>query len=78
MPAAVGKIGRTMSVKPASKAAAPDFDIQHDDEFEDFQVKGCSISESTRTGVEWIGDWDDDIVEDFATVLQEQRALLNS
>jgi hypothetical protein len=67
-----------MSVKPAPKVATPDFDIQHDDEFEDFQVKGCLISESTRTGVEWIGDWDDDIVEDFATVLQEQRALLNA
>jgi hypothetical protein len=67
-----------MSVKPAPKAAAPEFDIQHDGEFEHFQVKGCLISESTRTGIEWIGDWDDDIVEDFATVLQEQRALLNA
>ena len=52
-----------------------EFDIQHDDEFEDFKVNMPKTSESNQQG-EWLDDWDDDIVENFTAMLAEQRKLI--
>lgn len=51
-----------------------EFDIQHDDEFEDFQSRSTDTVETTQHG-EWLDDWDDDIVENFTEILAEQRKL---
>lgn len=53
-----------------------EFDIQHDDEFEDFRSPCPNTSESQQHG-EWLDDWDDDIVEDFSKILAEQRKLIH-
>ena len=53
-----------------------ELDIQHDDEFEDFQVK-YTQTETNKKQNEWNDDWDDDNVENFAAVLKEQRSQLN-
>jgi hypothetical protein len=54
-----------------------EFDIQHDDEFEDFQVKSGVVSDADKArGADLLDDWDDDVVEDFSAILQEQRARL--
>ena len=53
-----------------------ELDIQHDDEFEDFQVKYTGTNSNEKRG-EWNDDWDDDNVENFAAILAEQRAQLH-
>jgi hypothetical protein len=51
-----------------------EFDIQHDDEFEDFQVKAGVVPEADKAhGADRLDEWDDDVVEDFSVILQEQR-----
>lgn len=52
-----------------------EFDIQHDDEFEDFKST-CPKTVETNEHGEWLDDWDDDIVEDFTAILAEQRKLI--
>lgn len=52
----------------------PEIDIQHDDEFEEFQV-GFQDSNLISKGYhEWM-DWDDDITENFSQILKQQREL---
>ena len=52
----------------------PEIDIQHDDEFEEFQV-GFQDSNLISKGYhEWM-DWDDDITENFSQILRQQREL---
>ncbi|KAK8885372.1 hypothetical protein M9Y10_040820 [Tritrichomonas musculus] len=58
--------------KEAEAEQNQEFDIQHDDEFEDFQSRCPQTVETTQHG-EWRDDWDDDIVEDFTAILAEQR-----
>jgi hypothetical protein len=54
-----------------------EFDIQHDDEFEDFQVKFGVVPDADKArGADLLDDWDDDVIEDFSAILQEQRARL--
>ena len=63
-----------MSQNPAQTSTeTQDFDIQHDDEFEDFKINYKPVTD--RTG-EYTGDWDDDVVEEFATILKNQREML--
>jgi hypothetical protein len=68
-----------MTGEPSPAVSTPaqtqEFDIQHDDEFEDFHV---SIPPPSDSGprLDLAGDWDDDVVEDFSAILQEQRSLL--
>lgn len=50
-----------------------EIDILHDDEFEDFQIKYNTTKSNEREG-EWNDDWDDDNVENFASILREQRS----
>ena len=57
--------------KPQITTEQQEFDIQHDDEFEDFKVKYTPIGD--RTG-EQMDDWDDDVLEDLTKILQEQRS----
>ncbi|OHT05142.1 hypothetical protein TRFO_27274 [Tritrichomonas foetus] len=67
-----------MSEQPAhtpENEQIQEFDIQHDDEFEDFKVKCPKAVEAQQNG-EWLDDWDDDIVEDFTAILTEQRKLI--
>ena len=52
-----------------------EFDIQHDDEFEDFQSRSSNTVETTKHG-EWLDDWDDDIVEDYSAIVAEQHRLI--
>jgi hypothetical protein len=79
------QIGRFLSslcmAEPASAPPAPaattrpEFDIQHDDEFEDFQVKSGVVSDADKArGADLLDDWDDDVLEDFSVILQEQRS----
>jgi hypothetical protein len=63
---------------PASSGPAQtqDFDIQHDDEFEDFHVSIPAPSDAAPR-LDLAGDWDDDVVEDFSQILQQQRSSLH-
>jgi hypothetical protein len=65
------------TASPATPAPeqTQDFDIQHDDEFEDFRVSIPPPSDAAPR-FDLAGDWDDDVVEDFSAILQEQRSLL--
>jgi hypothetical protein len=56
---------------------AQEFDIQHDDEFEDFKVRYEKVADKPRQG-DVLDDWDDDVVENFAEVLRQQRSLIQS
>jgi hypothetical protein len=82
---AIQMAAQTPPPAPAAPAPAPaapvakarqEFDIQHDDEFEDFQVKTGVVSDKNRAS-DLLDDWDDDVVEDFSAILQEQRARLS-
>jgi hypothetical protein len=70
----------TAPAAPATAATAParpEFDIQHDDEFEDFKVKPGLVSAPEKgRSADLLDDWDDDVVEDFSAILREQRARL--
>lgn len=54
-----------------------EFDIQHDDEFEDFKVE-MKINQGAHATqqVDYLDDWDDDVVENFTEILNEQRRLI--
>jgi hypothetical protein len=64
---------------PSPAAQAPkaplEFDIQHDDEFEDFPVKS-DVASDKPTDEDLLGDWDDDVVDDFSKILAAQREQL--
>ena len=54
-----------------------DFDIQHDDEFEDFKVGfGVKPEITNAQQGDYLDDWDDDVVENFTEILKEQRKLV--
>ncbi|KAH0792127.1 hypothetical protein GPJ56_003926 [Histomonas meleagridis] len=54
-----------------------DFDTQHDDEFEDFKVGfGVKPEITNAQQGDYLDDWDDDVVENFTEILNEQRRLL--
>jgi len=61
----------------SSNPANTDIDIQHDDEFEDFgHNSGISHIESKKRS-DWMDDWDDDVVENFSSILREQRGAVH-
>ena len=51
-------------------------DIQHDDEFEDFGKKCNNKPTEQKKRSDWMDDWDDDVVENFSTILKEQRKIV--
>ena len=63
---------RTAMSETLAPATEPqEFDIQHDDEFEDFKkIEGDKAPEGQG---DWLDDWDDDVVENFSEILKEQR-----
>jgi hypothetical protein len=59
----------------AAPGQIQEFDIQHDDEFEDFHVTSLPSADQT-VRLDLDGDWDDDVNEIFSDILQQQRSLL--
>lgn len=53
-----------------------DIDIQHDDEFEDFNVTFEKTNPDQNKHTDYMDDWDDDVEENFTAILAEQRKLV--